>query len=146
VAKITEVLIVLKEGPDVGNGVNQFDNSLDLLLCSFDPVFDASEGLQAAQGQGFSKLQSENVFTFAKTNVTTKEICNDGVYLTNITGNLQNSKKMSNDASGSAQPGLSKSQDVGAFTLIKGLAYLPMGLVMQKICFMLIMLQISTVQ
>ena len=102
--------------------------------------------LQSAQGQGFSKLQSENVFTFAKTNVTTKGICDDGVYLTNITGNLQNSKKMSNDASGSAQPGLSKSQDVGAFTLIKGLAYLLMGLVMLKICLLLIMLQISTVQ
>jgi hypothetical protein len=50
------------KAPDVGNGVENFDNSLDLLFWSFGPVVDASEDLQAAQG--FSMLQSENDFAF----------------------------------------------------------------------------------
>ena len=50
------------KAPDVGNGVEKFENSLDVLLWSLGPVVDASESLQAAQG--FSKLQSENDFAF----------------------------------------------------------------------------------
>ncbi|XP_039779565.1 uncharacterized protein LOC120647016 isoform X3 [Panicum virgatum] len=44
------------KAPDVGNGVEKFDN------WSFGPVVDASESLQAAQG--FSNVQSENDFAF----------------------------------------------------------------------------------
>ncbi|RCV09075.1 hypothetical protein SETIT_1G377700v2 [Setaria italica] len=95
------------EAPDIGNGVEKFDNSLDLVLWPFEPVVDASEGMQAAQG--FSMLQSENDFSFVKTNVTTKDVNNDG--------DLQNSQETSIDALGSAQPGLSKSEDEGVSTL-----------------------------
>ncbi|OEL20455.1 hypothetical protein BAE44_0018524 [Dichanthelium oligosanthes] len=112
--------------PDVGNGVENFDNSKDLLLWSFSPAVDASEGLQAAQG--FSMLQSENDFTFVKDNIATKEVNYDGVYVTNIIGDIQNSKETSIDASGSAQPGLSKSQDEGVLTLF-GTCMSPDGII-----------------
>jgi hypothetical protein len=76
------------EAPDIGNDVKKFDNSLDLMLWPFDPVVDASEDMQAAQG--FSMMQSENDLTFVKTNVSTKDVNNDG--------DLQNSKETSIDA------------------------------------------------
>ncbi|KAF8691829.1 hypothetical protein HU200_040232 [Digitaria exilis] len=83
--------------PEVGNGVEKLDSSLDLRLWSFDPVVDASEGLPAAQG--FSKLQSKNDFTFVKANVTTKEFNDDVVHVTDISGDLQNSKETPIDSS-----------------------------------------------
>lgn len=101
--------------PDVGNGVETFDNSLDLRLWSFDPVVDSPEGLQA--DQGFSKLQSENDFTFVKANVTTKEVSENVVHVTNMIGDLQNSKETPINASESAQLGLSESQDEGVLAL-----------------------------
>ncbi|XP_062221398.1 uncharacterized protein LOC133920843 [Phragmites australis] len=100
--------------PDAGNDMEKFDNYIDLLSSSAVPVVDAFEGLQA--GQGFSEEQCENDLTVCKTKVFPK-VKNDENYLTNTIGDIQECKERSIDALQSAQPGLSKSQDEGVFTL-----------------------------